>query len=655
MKEVLLLRGPELRRRILIVMIVAVPLFFMRNLSDPINIPKLALFAFGVTAVLALRAAELAQGVEWPNLRSLLVPAAALSIPLTWGWIFSPYRLWSWMGYYPRYLGLLPYLLSISFGLLIADAFRGRPREVLIAFASAGAGVGFYAALQWIGLDPFEWSARGVVSDEIVSTLGNSNFVGGFLGIALPVCLSLWFIQMDRRWVISVTAFVLLGWAAATSQTGWAAGIAGASVTGGILLSQRVGIARMVGVGIATLTAATVVGVVLLGVFAEGKAPATVQRRAEWWVAASEMAREAPLLGKGPDAFALDQGLFRTTDDVRQSTTAIETHPHSLFLWLATSSGLVGAAGFLILVGWVGFRTWQTPSGDPVLAGFAGGMTAYLVQSLASIDTLSLRIAFWTCAGGLLAASGEPERLRKVLSKAEQRRRRIAPLQGIPVLAGGLALVLLAGWFSVRLVAADAAFQDARDSIDEGSFEATEQLFRRTLSRRGEPAYRSAFAAYLGSLAAPVAEQDFQRAQGLVQGAQNQFAYLGEVPDPRALTSRARLAAGWHQAGLVSAGAALEYYGEAIERDPHDFYLSLEAAGLAMTYESYSAAAGFYETALETTPEDAAVWVGLARAHANAGATEAARTALDRAVELGAAPSSVAEVEAVLEEAAGGK
>src|SRR5687767_4669353 len=125
MRETLLKEGPRVRRAVLLGLVVLVPLLFLRNLNDPINVPKLGLLIVAVSVVAAIRIAELLQTRDLDGIRLLAVPAAALAVPLLVGWMFSPYKAWALWGFYPRFLGLLPYLFVIAFGVLLADAFRG--------------------------------------------------------------------------------------------------------------------------------------------------------------------------------------------------------------------------------------------------------------------------------------------------------------------------------------------------------------------------------------------------------------------------------------------------------------------------------------------------------------------------------------------------
>ena len=204
-------RGPDIRRAVLLVLAAGVPAFFFRGVVDPFGIPKLALLAVGISVVVALRGMEILQGSTRAGLDRMLIPAAALTLPLVVSWGLSPYRSWALLGAHGRLQGLLPYLFVIVFGILVADAFRGRAGQLAMAMSWAGAIVGGYAAMQTVGLDPFEWSLFGSPT-EAVSTTGNPNFTGGFLGIAMPVAMALVIHDRGRRRVaVRLLAFIALG------------------------------------------------------------------------------------------------------------------------------------------------------------------------------------------------------------------------------------------------------------------------------------------------------------------------------------------------------------------------------------------------------------------------------------------------------------
>jgi hypothetical protein len=135
------------------VLVVGIPLFFFRVTNDPFSLPKLSLLVIGISVIGGLRLAEVLQGAEVFARKRMIVPIAAIAVPLTVAWLFGPYKSWSLLGEYGRFQGLIPYLLLAAAGVLIADAFAGRLRELARTFLWGGAIAGAYAVLQYFGLE----------------------------------------------------------------------------------------------------------------------------------------------------------------------------------------------------------------------------------------------------------------------------------------------------------------------------------------------------------------------------------------------------------------------------------------------------------------------------------------------------------------------
>jgi hypothetical protein len=99
----LLYRAPELRRTLLRILIVGIPLFFFRVTNDPFSFPKLSLLVIGISVIGGLRLAEVLQGAEIFARKRMIVPIAAIAVPLTVAWLFGPYKYWSLLGEYGRF------------------------------------------------------------------------------------------------------------------------------------------------------------------------------------------------------------------------------------------------------------------------------------------------------------------------------------------------------------------------------------------------------------------------------------------------------------------------------------------------------------------------------------------------------------------------
>ena len=642
MRETLLREGPRIRRWILVALVALVPLLFLRTLNDPINVPKLGLLIVGVSIVLSIRVAEGLQTRDFEGLKSMWVPAAALAAALLVGWIFSPYKGWALWGVYPRLLGLLPYLFVIAFGILLADAFRGDASPVAWALASAGGIAGAYAAIQFLGLDPFSWSVKGdeAASDLVVSTLGNPNFAGAFFAIALPISLGVIFLHPERRPIASVVAaFIVIGWVVAGSQAGWAAGVAGLAVFGGYALATRWRLAKVAGILVATAMAASVVGVIVLSIADVGvsKIPATVQRRGDWWEAAVDMAAGSPLVGRGPNVFALEHSQHRTEEDVRQSGLDITDDPHSVFLSFLTSAGLFGGIGYLIAAVWVVKRASGAQPGL-MAAAILGSLTAYFIQSLASVDTVALRTVGWTTLAGFVIST-TPVGVVTPRSRSGRRKERHLPLRSLP----GVALVTVMGlagiWVGAQLIFSDARFRHAADLLNEGQGEPALRAYEESISFNGNIFYRRAYGNLLGDLAVGLGAEG----EPFIEKARAAFDFVHVLPQVNATLDYARTLKDWAAVEPSAAQEAVEIYALAVRYDPIDTVLLGEASGAALELEAHDEVIAILEPVVERL-DQGSLWGNLALAQARLGDREAALQSAQRALAL--APTNAAAIEA---------
>lgn len=382
-------------------MVVGVPVLFYRGANDPFNVPKLSWLIMCVTLGLGLVVIENLQGRSLLGFKEMWVPAALMLGPLVLAWAAGPYREWSLFGFYGRFQGLIPYILVVLAGILISDGFTGRAYQLSWALVIAGAVAGGYSLLQVIGLDPFDWNTSQT------STVGNTNFAGGFLAMVTPVTLALWFADMGRRstiWKLGV--LILGGLLVSQSQGGYAAAIAGAAVLLGFIYERRFTWARLLGITIAGAVAAVTLGVVGYAMLNpdSDSVPATVVQRALWWRGAIDMAMDSPILGRGPSAYAVEGIQHRPPEDSIERNIDTSDDTHSVPLALLTGAGVVGLAGFIGVGIWC-LRRFRSSERTILTLGFASAIVAYYVQSLVSIDELTLRFSFWVLVGGFVAST----------------------------------------------------------------------------------------------------------------------------------------------------------------------------------------------------------------------------------------------------------
>lgn len=521
---------------------VGVPIFFVPDITfGPYSLPKLALLTFGLAIALAILFADLTRGSKHSFTR-LAVPATAIVLPLTIAWFWSPYQEWALFGQYSRLNGLLPYALVALLGILVADAFEGRAHLLALALAIAGGLIGTYAFVQAIGLDPFWSPGEGGASEYPPSTIGHFNFVGGFLGICLPLSIYSWIKgSRYRLWGAGSTIAVTIGLLLSNSQGGWAAGIAGTSIIVGSLLGERFRSARRVGLFGAALVACLMVAAVVASSFLPrwSLLGGTIRERGRLWATALEMGADSPLIGHGPASYSVEGVRYRPLASVVAEGGARPDEPHSVPLSFWANAGALGAAGFLVLAGWIIATGLRIRALDHLSTAFFAACIAYLVQSLVSIDQLPLRSALWIAISGIALSITPNGREVPVRSP------RLLP-RGMKAVTGILAAVTISVvglYFAGGLLMADHHAENAREHFSRDEAAAGKVQFEHATSFRFEPVYLDLYGQSLGAAAL---EQGLSGAD-LIHRMRAVYGYLKQFPDTSGILNQARLLHYWGQ------------------------------------------------------------------------------------------------------------
>jgi tetratricopeptide (TPR) repeat protein len=649
--------APAIRRRILFITAVGTPVMFLRITHDPFNVPKLFLLTVGVTMALALRIIEGLQGRSWAGLRILVLPASAMAIPLVLSWALSPYKGWAVMGLEPRFEGLVPYLLVILLGVLVADAFRDRPIDIAVALSWAGAIVGGYAVIQILGLDPFQWSLFGAPTDAI-STTGNPNFTGGFLGIVLPIGIAIAISQPERRRLVGrLLVLTVAGWLVARSQGGWAAGVAGSVLVAGSALRERFRPSYVLGWGVAALVVVATIGsVVVAGIRPESRfATSSASDRARWAQAALSMGASSPIFGRGPNSFTIEGVEYRTLDDALEFNFDFPDDPHSVPASMFANLGLLGLLGFLFVMGWATWFLLTTEDPSLLQIGFFAAVLAYFVQSLVSIDEMTLRVALWTAIGGLAACAFAEETATvpafRSRSKARGKAKTSATPIKAPVAVGLVGLVALASiaW-AASLVIADTLVRQGSTEFATGQIEEGRSKYRSATGIRDAADYHGLLAFQLKRAALRDGEAD----QELVDAADDAFSFTDDVPYLFSIVSRARLLRDADEAGAsADLERALALYERAIAIDDLNPLIRAETAlmmgRLGQHEDAFDLLMVQRDVVGNAYPE---YWGALALEAAEVGEEEIATDAVSIALALQAAQPQATQAQELLDKGA---
>lgn len=627
------------QRALLLACITLVPLAYLPGIMfDRVNVPKMGLLMAAVGLLLGLLLWTIASGARRLVNASLVVPALIL-LPLLVSWGFSSYRTWALWGRYPRFQGLLPYAIFGCLAIVVAHASRRNREAILWCLAISGAMVGFYLLIQVVGLDPLGAVVEGITIVASSSSIGNSNFAGGFLAIVLPISVHLWL--TSPRWrigAIACTVMVSEGLLLSFSEGAYVAALAGL-VT--LLGFRRQSIrARLA----ATMIAASLAGALIAGVVVSGLASTpfpTLTSRSHLWASALGVAANSPLVGAGPSAYAIEAIRYRSVEDAIAHRNRLpgftpipvdhqtSDDPHSVPLAMLANAGVLGLTGFILAAVWLFGRGFRLGREDGAGIAFLASIASYFVVSTVTVDEPTLRLAFWTAVGGLAAATQpRPEPADAASSIGETRNSHWKK-----ALLGSTAAIVAAGsvWMAVALLVADHRVMSGVRLFQAGAVGPAKEHLAGALSLRGDALYRRLFAEHLGLAALDRGI----RGAPLLQEMEQINRYLTDVPDSGAILAWARILNYWGTFESSGDERALDRYKAVIRLDPNSPLPVIEASEALVDLQRESEAARLMEPLAggkgKASPD---FWGTLATLRLLEGDLRAAGDALSRAQEL---------------------
>ncbi|HUB71884.1 MAG TPA: O-antigen ligase family protein [Acidimicrobiales bacterium] len=444
------------RAAVLVVLAAAVPVIFDPHSGDVFNLPKYTVVVIGALVLAALWAVASVHyrsgdppAPRWRNGLHWFVGAIVLWTAITAATSLDVHV--SLLGNYGSYDGLYSMTAFAVVMMTAAEAFDvADVRRALQAFAFAGGAViVVYALVQLhdteVGGAPWDfinWHA-GSFKNEIFSTFGNPNHLGGFLAMVLPVVLVLGL--GSRHWVWRGSAIVLLlavltELARTSARGAWLAAIAALGVivfmlapelrrkpvltfgtAGGVVLVAAVTLARF---GNRFLRHS------LSDLFQSGGA-SSVAQRIHIWGTAIHIASRYPLTGTGPDTFALLYPRYQGAVWVKDfGPDYLVNGAHDIFMNFLADQGFIGLALFAVLLVFAGLRSvgaWRRlraverdEEGEEIttgsrselarrnrllLAAVSASIAAYLVQATFNVQQVGLTFLFWLLIGLLAVVS----------------------------------------------------------------------------------------------------------------------------------------------------------------------------------------------------------------------------------------------------------
>lgn len=370
-----------------------------------------------------------------------------------------------------RGLGLLALLDGALVYVVAAAVVRARSDllTVAMALACAAAFVLGYEAIQWLGLDPFVWSRPS--SEALFSTLGNRGVLAQFLGVvtvaSAAVAVARDMEPRARAVAGGLAACALAGTLLSGGRASVIGLIAGGAVVALVLVVWEPDRRRRVrlGLGGLALGAAILGGIALspigarFGSLLTNPGPAlaagpdggdlSVEARLDLYRVAAEIVQARPLLGVGPDNYAVAFAGRRTLDSNRlYESAAPQSSPHSWVAKLATDAGLLGLVSFMTAVVLALYIAATGPP-DPWRLAAAGAIGAYLGTGLVSVNHVATDWLPWFAFGALAApvvgsrsgSTANPGRAER--PRATRRATNLLSNRTLGLLGVGLVLALL--------------------------------------------------------------------------------------------------------------------------------------------------------------------------------------------------------------------
>jgi O-antigen ligase len=392
-----------------------ITIYFNAKIQDPFNAPK---------AWILLIAAAWLSGYLVVNYKTQLnrLPKTVLYIPIIFVFfnlislIFSQNIKVAFLGENMRRDGFLTYFCFIIF--LVAGSvfirFVNIKRFYLFGLITSLI-LGIYGVMQWTGHDFVQWSDHG---NNVISTLGNSNFAGSMMAISLILMFGGLLFNSYNIFYRSLflTSIILLGIAILPTNARQALVILAlgiGSVTTIWVSNHKPLISKIMGgFGIAAGLLA-ILGMLQIGPLKEYLYKDSVTVRGFYWRAGIKMFQEHFLFGVGLDNYGSYFKEYRSVQyPLKYGFNLTSTNAHNVFIQQFATGGIFVGALYLaivILIAVRGFKALRVVSGEKriILGTLMSAWIAYQAQSIISIDNIGISIWGWVLGGAILGLSIE--------------------------------------------------------------------------------------------------------------------------------------------------------------------------------------------------------------------------------------------------------
>jgi hypothetical protein len=691
--------------------------WFTRGTIDVFNLFKItSLWVFGILGIglWVVWAAE--RGAWLPKMRLFWAAGAFLAAILV-ATLFSQDPGLSMIGLYHRYGGLLPFALYAAIALALVGLYWERPDRLKeIAWAITVACIVMIPLTLWqstkiqcTAAGPFciPWrDSNGQPPSFPVGTMGNSNFAGGFMAMAVPMflytvlsaknqvwrivlgvlfaadLLSLWLTQTRGAFIAVGVSFLVAAFLYRDKLPRWVRLLALAGTIGGFLLAIEVLVHPFQAQSPAIFSKA--------GAFSPFRT-GTFQDRGYYWITALRIFRHNPIIGTGPDTYYANYPLFRLAKDGAKLGLTITDKPHNVFLEYASNSGILGIGTYLTMVGLAfayGYRRVRQLEGNMrlLLTTFMTTLVAYLVNQFFSIDVPPLAVMGWVSLAGI-AVLADPGAVaaREVIAAARatqgpkgmRKKKKVpgarvtAPYGGTRVVrqgqtrwgihlgAGVLAVVAIL--IGVRPYWADHIAhngQVAQNTQGTSPADAANVYLHAAAFQPLEPSYQSLAGSVYESAAQSAQDPGAKTSSFQAALARYQAALKLQPENVFYVMNVARVYTRWGGTDLTKYATADTWWQKAVAQDPTDWQVRTQYVGMLTAWAGGAPSDAALRTktinemvaVVRIKPQDSGTWLNLAKLYLAAGQTTQAKAAATTVLSL---DHTNADAKAVLASASG--
>ena len=402
----------DLLSKTLLLATLIIPIFILPfSAIDPINTPQLTSLVVAASICLGIIITS-TNSIRWPRYKIVLLVLTAFLLDLLLVAVLSRANFGlEFYGTFGRNTGLLTYfslsILMFTAIILSSDLFLQKYVFVLI---TTGVIATLYGLIQHFGFDPVPWDN---IFSPVIGFLGNPNFQSALLGIT-GVCVFGSLITAAKsslKFFLGSLFFLMLVFTIyqTNSKQGLLNLASGICVLLWIFVKEKgkKHFTRLVGVSMCLIGFIVAFGVFNDGPLADVLFKRSISARIFYWEAGWKMTTENPIFGVGLDNYGDWYRRARTIEaTIEFGPDSVSDVAHNVLLDFSSNGGfpllviyLVIIIITLISIIKVIQRQSQFNQNHAMLVG---AWVSYQVQSLVSINQLSLVFIGWVLGGVLI-------------------------------------------------------------------------------------------------------------------------------------------------------------------------------------------------------------------------------------------------------------